>query len=106
MDLLRRPDRPTAVFAGSDLQALRVLEAARVLGLTVPGELSVVGYDDVPLARQSSPPLTTVRQPLQRMAEEATRMLLQPADTREGAQRIELATHLVLRQSTAPAATG
>lgn len=104
MDLLRRPDRPTAVFAGSDLQALGVLEAARVLGLSVPGELSVVGYDDVPPAQWSSPPLTTVHQPLQRMAEEAVRMLLRPANARRAAQRIELATHLVVRQSTAPPA--
>ncbi|WP_077801558.1 LacI family DNA-binding transcriptional regulator [Streptomyces sp. JHA26] len=106
MDLLRRPDRPTAVFAGSDLQALGVLEAARVLGISVPGELSVVGYDDVPLAQWSSPPLTTVQQPLQRMAEEAARMLLSPGDPAKGALRIELATHLVVRQSTAPPARG
>ncbi|AEY92973.1 putative LacI-family transcriptional regulator [Streptomyces hygroscopicus subsp. jinggangensis 5008] len=104
MDLLRRPDRPTAIFAGSDLQALGVLEAARVLGLSVPGDLSVVGYDDVPPARWSSPPLTTVQQPLQRMAEEAARMLLRPKDTKKAALRIELATHLVVRQSTAPPA--
>jgi LacI family xylobiose transport system transcriptional regulator len=106
LELLRRPDRPTAVFAGSDLQALGVLEAARVLGLSVPGQLSVVGYDDVSLAQWSSPPLTTVQQPLQRMAEEAARMLLRPPDPRKAAQRIELATHLVIRQSTAPPANG
>lgn len=75
MDLLDGPDRPTAVFAGSDLHALGVLEAARLEGLRVPADLSVVGYDDVPLAQWSSPPLTTVHQPLRQMAEEATRML-------------------------------
>ncbi|MFF8633463.1 LacI family DNA-binding transcriptional regulator [Streptomyces pilosus] len=104
MDLLDGPDRPTAVFAGSDLQALGVLEAARVRGLRVPEDLSVVGYDDVPLAQWSSPPLTTVHQPLRHMAEEASRMLLRPdaPDTPgTAAQRIELATHLVVRQSTA-----
>ncbi|MFJ7152485.1 LacI family DNA-binding transcriptional regulator [Streptomyces sp. NPDC100445] len=101
LDLLRRPDRPTAIFAGSDLQALGVLEAARILGLSVPRELSVVGYDDVPPARWSSPPLTTVQQPLRRMAEEAARMLLRPADPHKAALRIELATRLVVRQSTA-----
>jgi LacI family xylobiose transport system transcriptional regulator len=100
MSLLEGPDRPTAVFAGSDLQALGVLEAARVKGLRVPEDLSVVGYDDVPLAQWSSPPLTTVHQPLKHMAEEATRMLLQPGDPGKAAQRIELATHLVVRQST------
>src|SRR5690606_15249107 len=95
--LLEGPDRPSAIFAGSDLQALGVLEAARVRGLRVPQDLSVVGYDDVPLAQWSSPPLTTVRQPLRHMAEEASRMLLRPDDPGAAAQRIELATHLVVR---------
>ncbi|MGV9842452.1 LacI family DNA-binding transcriptional regulator [Streptomyces fungicidicus] len=104
MDLLEGPDRPTAIFAGSDLQALGVLEAARVRGLRVPRDLSVVGYDDVPLAQWSSPPLTTVHQPLRHMAEEAARMLLRPDDPGTAAHRIELATHLVVRQSTAPPA--
>ncbi|MEU6533609.1 LacI family DNA-binding transcriptional regulator [Streptomyces sp. NPDC046928] len=102
MDLLDGPDRPTAIFAGSDLQALGVLEAARVKGLRVPEDLSVVGYDDVPLAQWSSPPLTTVHQPLRSMAEEAARMLLRPDAPGAAAQRIELATNLVVRQSTAP----
>ena len=79
----------------------RVLEAARVKGLRVPEDLSVVGYDDVPLAQWSSPPLTTVHQPLRSMAEEAARMLLRPDDPGTAAQRIELATRLVVRQSTA-----
>ncbi|MFJ6649795.1 LacI family DNA-binding transcriptional regulator [Streptomyces sp. NPDC091290] len=106
MDLLDGPDRPTAVFAGSDLQALGVLEAARVKGLRVPEDLSVVGYDDVPLAQWSSPPLTTVHQPLRAMAEEAARMLLRPDAPGAAAQRIELATNLVVRQSTAPPRKG
>ncbi|MFE5138889.1 LacI family DNA-binding transcriptional regulator [Streptomyces fagopyri] len=102
MSLLDGPDRPTAIFAGSDLQALGVLEAARVKGLHVPRDLSVVGYDDVPLAQWSSPPLTTVHQPLRHMAEEASRMLFHRDESGKAAQRIELATHLVVRQSTAP----
>ncbi|MFI0040381.1 LacI family DNA-binding transcriptional regulator [Streptomyces mutabilis] len=102
MDLLEGPDRPTAVFAGSDLHALGVLEAARLEGLRVPADLSVVGYDDVPLAQWSSPPLTTVHQPLRQMAEEATRMLFRPDGPGRTARRIELATHLVVRQSSAP----
>ncbi|MFE2648011.1 LacI family DNA-binding transcriptional regulator [Streptomyces nigra] len=106
MSLLDGPDRPTAIFAGSDLQALGVLEAARVKGLRVPEDLSVVGYDDVPLAQWSSPPLTTVHQPLRTMAEEAARMLVRPDEPGTGAQRIELATHLVIRRSTAPPRQG
>lgn len=67
----------------------------------MPEDLSVVGYDDVPLAQWSSPPLTTVHQPLRHMAEAATRMLFRPDDPRGAAQRMELATRLVVRQSTA-----
>jgi LacI family xylobiose transport system transcriptional regulator len=101
MELLRRPDRPTAIFAGSDLQALGVLEAARVSGLRVPHDLSVVGYDDVPLAQWSSPALTTVHQPLRKMAEEAAKMLLRLRAGDSPTTRLELHTHLVVRHSTA-----
>lgn len=102
-ELLELPDPPTAIFAGSDEQAFGVIEAARVKGLTVPGDLSVVGFDDLPMARWSSPPLTTVRQPLADMGRMAGQMLHElitgaPLSTR----RIELATHLVPRSSTAP----
>ncbi|MGY2003819.1 LacI family DNA-binding transcriptional regulator [Blastococcus sp. SYSU DS1024] len=100
--LLELPDPPTAVFAGSDEQAFGVLEAARQAGLSVPGDLSVVGFDDLPMARWSSPPLTTVRQPLADMGRMAGRML---HDLITGGQldtqRMELATHLVPRASTA-----
>jgi LacI family xylobiose transport system transcriptional regulator len=102
MELLRRPDRPTAIFAGSDLQALGVLEAARVNGLRVPHDLSVVGYDDVPVAQWSSPALTTVHQPLRQMAEQATQMLLALRAGENPTTRLELATTLVERKSTAP----
>lgn len=99
LELLGRTDRPTAVFAGSDLQAIGTLDAARTLGLTVPGDVSVVGYDDVPVARWSAPALTTVHQPLEQMAAEAARIVLrQRADT---SLRVELGVHLVVRASTA-----
>ncbi|WP_298802332.1 LacI family DNA-binding transcriptional regulator [uncultured Pseudokineococcus sp.] len=101
--LLSRPDRPTAVFAGSDYQALGVLRAARELGLRVPEDVSVVGYDDLPVARWIGPALTTVRQPLQEMAGTATRMVLDLArGERLATPRIDLATELVVRESTAP----
>ncbi len=100
--LLDGPGRPTAVFAGSDLQALGVLEAARLAGLRVPRDLSVVGYDDVAMARWASPALTTVHQPLRQMAEEAGRMLLRLRDGEPVLTRLELATSLVVRNSTAP----
>ena len=105
MDLLARPDRPTAVFAGSDMQAMGVLRAARRLGIDVPGELSLVGYDNLPLAAWTDPALTTVNQPLHDMAGSATRMLLDLArGTDPPMSRIDLVTELVVRDSTAAAA--
>jgi LacI family xylobiose transport system transcriptional regulator len=104
--LLRRADRPTAVFAANDLQALGVYEAARELGLRVPQELSVVGFDDLPFVRWHSPALTTVRQPLAEMGAAAATMLLRMVggDAPEH-DRVELPTSLVVRGSTAPPAT-
>jgi len=101
--LLDLDDPPTAIFAGSDLQAFGVFEAARQRGLRVPDDLSVVGFDDLPLARSAWPPLTTVRQPLQEMAALATRMVLTigRGGTPEPS-RVELATDLMVRESTAP----
>ncbi|CEA09592.1 HTH-type transcriptional repressor CytR [Arthrobacter saudimassiliensis] len=105
LELLALPDRPTAIFAGSDLQALGVLDAARQLGISVPEQLSIVGYDDLPMARWSSPALTTVHQPLIEMAEEAARMVMQLRDGEyPNNLRLDLATSLVVRDSTAPPA--
>jgi DNA-binding LacI/PurR family transcriptional regulator len=94
--LLSLPEPPTAIFAGSDLQAFGVYEAARVLGVDIPGQLSVIGFDDLPMARWVGPPLTTIRQPLTEMAATAARLVLGLGEE----QRIELATTLVVRQST------
>lgn len=104
MRLLDRPDRPTAIFAGSDLQALGTLEAARSIGLRVPEDLSIVGYDDIPLSRWVSPRLTTVHQPLRQMGVEAARLVLAVAEGAAATQRMDLATSLVVRDSTAPPA--
>ena len=102
MELLTRPGRPTAIFAGSDMQAMGVLRAARRLGVEVPGQLSVIGYDNLPLAAWTDPALTTVNQPLRDMAGTATRMLLDLARGIEPAStRIDLVTELVVRESTA-----
>ncbi|GAA4450344.1 LacI family DNA-binding transcriptional regulator [Phytohabitans houttuyneae] len=103
LELLRRPDRPTAIFAGSDIQAMGVMRAARQLGLDVPRDLSVVGYDNLPMATWIGPALTTVNQPLRDMAGTATRMLLDLARGEELAtSRIDLVTELIVRESTAP----
>jgi LacI family transcriptional regulator len=103
--LLDRPDPVTAVFAGCDEIATGVLEAARVRGLRVPQDLSVVGFDDTELARYASPPLTTVRQPLREMGGVALRTAMRlAAGERLDSHHVELATELVVRHSTAPPA--
>lgn len=100
--LLDLPDRPTAIFASNDASAAGVLDAARIRGLSIPDELSVMGFDDIPLAISLNPPLTTVRQPLQEMGRIATRMLLDRI-TNPGQEltRITLPTELIVRSTTA-----
>ena len=99
--LLRRTDRPTAIIAGNDLQALGVYQAAREARLHIPEDVSVVGFDDLPIARWVSPPLTTIRQPLFEMAETAAQLVLDLADGIAPAQpRLELTTELIVREST------
>ena len=94
-ELFELPDPPTAIFAGSDEQAFGVTEAARVTGRRVPEDLSVVGFDDLPISRWVSPPLTTVRQPLAEMGRTAAEMLLTMIDRREPhGRQVELATEL------------
>ena len=79
-----------------------MIEAARARGLRIPEDLSVVGFDDTPVARLAAPPLTTVRQPLREMGAVAVRTALRLA-AGEGvdSHHVELATELVGRQSTA-----
>lgn len=101
LHLLSAAEPPTAIFASSDLQALGVYEAARSLGLRVPEDLSVVGYDDLAIAKWAGPPLTTVRVPLAEMAEQATHMVARLRDEPELAlSRVEMATSLVIRESS------
>jgi LacI family transcriptional regulator len=103
--LLDLPEPPTAIVAGSDTCALGVMEAAHKRGLRLPEDLSLVGFDDTPLAVWTSPQLTTVRQPLRGMGRQALRTLLSIADgARPETHHFELATTLVVRSSTAPVA--
>ena len=102
--MLELADPPTAIFAGSDMQAMGVYEAARRRKMRIPEDLSVVGFDDLPMSACVSPPLTTIVQPLANMAAMATRKLLDLLAGRIGtsSNRIELTTSLVVRASTAP----
>ncbi|HEX6509887.1 MAG TPA: LacI family DNA-binding transcriptional regulator [Chloroflexota bacterium] len=100
---LRLPNPPTAVFAFNDNMAMGTLQAARELRLDVPGDLSVIGFDDIDLAGVLNPPLTSVRQPLQEMGRVASSLLFRLLDgQRVDATRVELSTRLMVRSSTGP----
>lgn len=106
LELLSRSNRPTAIFAGSDMRALGVLRAARELNLHVPNDLSVVGYDNISLTAWIGPALTTVNQPLHAMARTVTSMLFGLARGEEPTSRqIDLATDLIVRESAGLPAT-
>jgi LacI family transcriptional regulator len=101
--LLSLPEPPTAIFAANDEIAFGVMEAARERGVAVPGQLSLVGVDDRPLTRYLTPPLTTLRQPFDRVGAEATRLLLR----RVAGEAVPAVVHLfepelIVRGSTAP----
>ncbi len=97
--LLGALPRLTAIFAFNDVMAVGALRALRARGLRVPDDVSIAGFDDIPIARDLTPPLTTVRVPMARMGELALRIVIEPA--LGTALRIEhLPTELTLRGST------
>ncbi len=101
--LLQLNPRPSAVFAANDLSALGAVEAIREIGLRIPDDISIVGFDDTPQASVLEPRLTTVRQPLEQMGRVAAQLLLeqieQPGTPR---RRVTLPTELIVRNSCAP----
>jgi LacI family transcriptional regulator len=102
--LLSLPNKPTAIFAANDEMAAGVLTIAHDHHLSVPRDLSLVGFDDIPLATQLWPTLTTVGQPIKEMASRATEILMEIVSGREphDASRVEkIAAKLIHRQSTA-----
>jgi LacI family xylobiose transport system transcriptional regulator len=100
--LMKLSDPPTAIFAANDGQAIGVYHAAHELRLHIPDDLSVIGFDDMPVWRWAQPPLTTIRQPLREMGATAASMLISLAEGEPLQQkRVELVTSLVVRQSTA-----
>jgi DNA-binding LacI/PurR family transcriptional regulator len=107
-DLLREPNPPTAILAMSDILALGALEAAAELGVRVPDELSVVGFDDSPVAVHTSPQLTTVAQPHEEKGRLAAEWLMEDVErgraTRGRPRTAILPTELVVRGSSAPPA--
>jgi DNA-binding LacI/PurR family transcriptional regulator len=99
--LLARPGDPVdAVFAASDLMAAGALRALRAAGRRVPEDVAVVGFEDSAVARYAQPPLTTVRQPIEEMGRQATRLLLGQIAGEAGGMHLILDTELVVRSST------
>jgi LacI family transcriptional regulator len=102
--LLGAADRPTAIFGANDVSAIAAVNVAGQLGLRVPEDLSVVGFDNVPEAALASPPLTTVEQPIREMGRRAAELLIALIRGEAvGSGHIMLPTRLVVRRSTAPA---
>jgi LacI family transcriptional regulator len=100
--LLGNGARPDAVVCADDLIALGVLQSCQTSGLDVPGDILVTGFDDIPFSALSNPPLTTVRQPQERIAAEAARLLDQAMNSAvTGTAHIALKPELIVRQSTA-----
>ncbi|MEV8503630.1 LacI family DNA-binding transcriptional regulator [Actinoplanes sp. NPDC051475] len=100
-ELLDLPDPPTAVIGFNDKAAVGALQAAAERGLRVPADLSVAGFDDIDLSRATSPPLTTVRQPLAELGRMAVSLLIRVLEGHDvEALHVELATDLVVRGST------
>ena len=101
--LLSLPEPPTAIFCHSDVMAIGAIQEAKKLGLRVPQDLSVVGFDDIQFSEYCDPPLTTISQPRYEIGRQAMLMmleLLRGHDVRAGSRLLE--THLVVRESAAP----
>jgi len=104
--LLSLPDAPTAIFCHNDMMAIGAIQEAKKLGLRIPQDLSIIGFDDIQFSQYCDPPLTTVSQPRYEIGRQAMLMmldLLKGRDVRAGSRLLE--TKLVVRNSTAPPRT-
>jgi LacI family transcriptional regulator len=103
--LLSLSDRPTAIFAANDLSAIQTMHVARSLGLSIPGDVSVIGFDNIPESALTAPPLTTIDQSIQEMGRRAVELLIDLIEgNAEPPGQVTLPTRLVVRQSCGPAA--
>ena len=101
-NLLSRANRPTAIFAGNDEMAIGIYTSARKFGLSVPEDLSIVGFDDTPMAARISPALTTVRLPIRDMGGEAAQALLAMISGAETSENASFNPEIIVRESTRP----
>lgn len=104
-ELLALGEAPSAIFVSNDVMAFGAMDAIKDHGLRIPDDISVIGFDDIPMSAQVHPPLTTVRQPLYEMGAAATSMLITLlADVSLSTDHPELSTELIVRESTGPVA--
>lgn len=102
LEMLKNPNRPTAVFCANDESAIGLYRAARQLGLSIPNDLSVVGFDNATLGEYCHPTLTTVAQPLELIAAEALRAVVAAIENNTPSVSKVFPTKLIVRESTAP----
>lgn len=101
-ELLALSQAPTAVFCYNDMTAIGALKTLRAHGLSVPGDISLAGFDDLPLALYMEPPLTTVRQPKHEMGRLAMQVLLKLMAGEKAEQNVRVTGEVIVRESTAP----
>jgi LacI family transcriptional regulator len=100
--LLALRPRPTAIFAADDDMAIGAIWAASEAGVSVPGDISICGFDDTTIATQVWPPLTTIHQPVREMGRRATEELLLRVQGKGDAKMVEVGYEMRIRASTAP----
>ena len=104
--LIYSDNRPTAIFTGNDEMAVGAYQAVRKAGLRVPDDVSIVGFDDTPMASRVWPPMTTVRLPIREMGRAAALLLLKDENDSEGAAAVSFTPEIVVRESSAPPQSG
>ncbi|MGL4712405.1 MAG: substrate-binding domain-containing protein, partial [Shewanella sp.] len=97
--LMQASTLPTAMFVSNDMMAMGFIHAAYNAGVSIPAQLSVIGYDDIELARYLTPALTTIHQPKQQLGRTAVEVLLERLDNPGGSKTIQLAPSLVIRNT-------
>ncbi len=100
--LMSAPDRPTVVLCGNDVLAVGALIGAERMGLTVPSDVSITGFDDIELARIAHPALTTVHVPHREMGRKAAEVLIDMVEDKVDGASVDLRTHIEMRQSLGP----
>ena len=101
MHILSQPDRPDAIFAASDVYAIGVIKAAHKLGLNVPDDLAVVGFDNIEISTMTEPSITTIKQPSRQIGFQSCELLVeQIVNPNADPRQITLETELIVRDST------